>query len=179
MLDSELSNANPVVHKAKKVERVESLLTIDSLLDESIVEPIDALEIYDLLKTIKDPEHPNTLEELRVIEPENIDIRPAPPHISQRAMYLTVYFTPTVPHCSMAALIGLCIRVKLMRTLPLWYNVKIYISKGTHNQEESVNKQLNDKERVAAALENPNLLRLINSCLSFRYKHKPYSTEEE
>jgi hypothetical protein len=29
-----------------------------------------------------------------------------------------------------------------------------------------VNKQLNDKERVAAALENPNLLEVIEQCLS-------------
>ena len=32
-------------------------------------------------------------------------------------------------------------------------------------QERDVNKQLNDKERVAAALENDNLLRTVNSCL--------------
>lgn len=30
----------------------------------------------------------------------------------------------------------------------------------------SVNKQLNDKERVAAALENPNLLDMVEECLS-------------
>lgn len=29
-----------------------------------------------------------------------------------------------------------------------------------------VNKQLNDKERVAAALENPNLLEVIEQCLA-------------
>jgi hypothetical protein len=29
-----------------------------------------------------------------------------------------------------------------------------------------VNKQLNDKERVAAALENPNLLDIVEECLS-------------
>lgn len=28
-----------------------------------------------------------------------------------------------------------------------------------------VNKQLNDKERVAAALENPNLRQLVDECL--------------
>jgi hypothetical protein len=30
----------------------------------------------------------------------------------------------------------------------------------------SVNKQLNDKERVAAALENSNLLDIVEECLS-------------
>lgn len=29
-----------------------------------------------------------------------------------------------------------------------------------------VNKQLNDKERVAAALENPSLLNVVNQCIA-------------
>lgn len=29
-----------------------------------------------------------------------------------------------------------------------------------------MNKQLNDKERVAAALENPNLLAMVDRCLA-------------
>ena len=29
----------------------------------------------------------------------------------------------------------------------------------------AVNKQINDKERVAAALENPNLLEVVNRCV--------------
>lgn len=32
----------------------------------------------------------------------------------------------------------------------------------------AVNKQLADKERVAAALENPHLLNVINQCLGGR-----------
>ena len=31
--------------------------------------------------------------------------------------------------------------------------------------ERTVNKQLNDKERVAAAMENPNLRQLVDECL--------------
>ncbi|CAL5432180.1 unnamed protein product [Camellia sinensis] len=37
-----------------------------------------------------------------------------------------VTFTPTVEHCSMATVIGLCLRVKHMRSLPMWY--KMWIS---------------------------------------------------
>lgn len=33
----------------------------------------------------------------------------------------------------------------------------------------AVNKQLNDKERVAAALENPNLLDMVDECLAPSY----------
>jgi hypothetical protein len=32
--------------------------------------------------------------------------------------------------------------------------------------EAAVNKQLNDKERVAAALENPALLSMVDRCLA-------------
>ena len=46
----------------------------------------------------------------------------------------------------------------------LW-QVDIYITPGAHSTEVAVNKQLNDKERVAAALENPNLLDMVNKCL--------------
>ncbi len=35
-----------------------------------------------------------------------------------------VEFTPTVQHCSMATLIGLCIRVKLLRALPSRFKVR-------------------------------------------------------
>ena len=31
--------------------------------------------------------------------------------------------------------------------------------------EEAINKQLSDKERVAAALENPNLYNVVKMCL--------------
>lgn len=39
-----------------------------------------------------------------------------------------VLFTPTVEHCSMATLIGLCIRTKLLRSLPPRFKVDILVS---------------------------------------------------
>jgi hypothetical protein len=99
-----------------------------------------------------------------VIKLENI-------HVNNHEHIIKILFTPTIPHCSMATLIGLCLRVKLLRSLPDNFKVDVEITPGTHNSEESskskkefkiltliVNKQLNDKERVAAALENTNLL---------------------
>jgi hypothetical protein len=43
--------------------------------------------------------------------------------------------------------------------------VDIFVHPGSHSSEEAVNKQLNDKERVAAALENPNLVSMVDKCL--------------
>jgi hypothetical protein len=42
----------------------------------------------------------------------------------------------------------------------------LQLSPGSHSTEAAVNKQLNDKERVAAALENAALLDMVNRCLA-------------
>lgn len=48
---------------------------------------------------------------------------------------INIEFVPTVPHCSLATLIGLCIRVKLSRSLVCPYKADINIAPGTHNTE--------------------------------------------
>lgn len=65
----------------------------------------------------------------------------------------------------MALLIGLSIRVQLLRALPARFKVNVEVTPGTHNSEADINKQLGDKERVAAALENANLIKVINQCV--------------
>ena len=42
--------------------------------DEADDEKIDSYEIFDMLRHINDPEHPLTLEQLRVIKPELITV---------------------------------------------------------------------------------------------------------
>jgi metal-sulfur cluster biosynthetic enzyme len=128
--------------------------------DDDVADPIDALEVYDLIKNIMDPEHPNTLEELRVVNADDIIVD----EVHTRTVH--VQFTPTVPHCSMTTLIGLCIRVKLERCLSKSLKVKVSVAPGTHYQEAQVNKQLADKERVAAALESRNLMDLVSRCIN-------------
>lgn len=150
-----LINANPVVHE-KKERRVRQA---PETIDENAAEPIDQLEIFDHIRDIKDPEHPYSLEQLNVVTEDSIEL-------NDESNRVRVTFTPTVEHCSMATIIGLCIRVKLVRSLPPRYKVDIRVAPGSHATEAAVNKQLNDKERVAAALENPNLLGMVEECLS-------------
>lgn len=64
-----------------------------------------------------------------------------------------------------ATLIGLSIQVKLLRSLPSRFKTEVAIKAGTHSSEAAINKQLADKERVAAALENVHLLQVVNKCL--------------
>ncbi|ELK14476.1 UPF0195 protein FAM96B [Pteropus alecto] len=109
----------------------------------------------------EDEQHPLTLEELNVVEQVRVQV-------SDPESTVAVAFTPTIPHCSMATLIGLSIKVKLLRSLPQRFKMDVHITPGTHASEHAVNKQLADKERVAAALENTHLLEVVNQCLSAR-----------
>ncbi|KAF8821840.1 hypothetical protein IE077_001493, partial [Cardiosporidium cionae] len=112
-------------------------------------------EIFEIVRNLNDPEHPYTLEQLKVVQEDMITI-------DEENQCVHVRYTPTIPHCSQATLIGLMMRVKLMRCLPERFKIDVQITPGAHDTEEAVNKQLNDKERVAAALENPSLQAVIN-----------------
>ncbi|KAF5938799.1 hypothetical protein HYC85_023058 [Camellia sinensis] len=61
------------------------------------------------LRDIKYPEHPYSLEELKVISEDAIEV-------DDKHNCVRVTFTPTVEHCSMTT-------VKLMRSLPMRYKV--------------------------------------------------------
>ncbi|XP_035986747.1 cytosolic iron-sulfur assembly component 2A [Fundulus heteroclitus] len=121
-----------------------------------------ALDVYDVIRSIRDPEKPNTLEELDVVTEECVELK----ELSEDEYLIIIKFSPTVPHCSLATLIGLCIQVKLQRCLPFKHKLEIYISEGTHSIEEDINKQINDKERIAAAMENPNLREIVEQCVA-------------
>ncbi|PWN48075.1 hypothetical protein IE53DRAFT_304206, partial [Violaceomyces palustris] len=129
-----------------------------------IEEKIDSQEIFDLIRSITDPEHPLTLEQLAVVDSSYIKVTNNPDRSKQSHVLLE--FQPTIPHCSMATLIGLSLRVRLLRSLPSRFKVDIRVREGSHQSENAVNKQLNDKERVAAALENSHLLGVVQGCLS-------------
>ena len=141
-----------------QMEDMEEKTTASSDIDTDKRDPITNKEIFDLIRSIDDPEHPLTLEQLNVVLLNQISV-------DDEKSKIQVQFTPTIPHCSMATLIGLCIRVKLLRSLPMRFKVKIEVYPGSHASETAVNKQLNDKERVAAALENHHLLKVVNKCI--------------
>lgn len=170
----EIFNPNPIVFSGPKTSSRSKDLSSgkalwvgevgaeDKDLDE--VEPIDQDEIFgtqlifqksvqavlitsfpDLIRHIYDPEHPNTLEDLRVVSAEQIDVT---------NNCVKVEFTPTVPHCGMSTLIGesrvsslfdshtdpkcclgLSIRVRLLRSLPNRFKVDICVKPGSHQSE--------------------------------------------
>ena len=150
----------PLSLKKKKKKKKKTLQPAPPLPDaDPSREPIDAREVFDHVRAIADPEHPYTLEQLGVVSEAAVAVDDA-------AGAVALAFTPTVSHCSMATLIGLCLRVRLAQALPKRFKVDVTIAKGKHSQEEDVNRQLADKERVAAALENPGLRSLVAKCLA-------------
>ncbi|KAI2626398.1 FAM96B protein [Xylaria nigripes] len=130
-------------------------------------EPIDEQEIYDLISTISDPEHPLSLGQLAVVNLPDIHINP-PPSAAADANTLTqvlVKLTPTISHCSLATVIGLGVRVRLEKALPPNYRIDIQIKEGSHSDADQINKQLSDKERVVAAQQNANLKMMLDKML--------------
>jgi metal-sulfur cluster biosynthetic enzyme len=83
-----------------------------------------------LIRDIKDPEYAYSLEELQVVKEEDIFVE----YIDEMCV-IRILFTPTVPHCTLASTIGLCLRAKLNRYLPQQTKIDIYISPGKHNTE--------------------------------------------
>lgn len=122
-----LENATPVIYSAKSKTYKEDLNSFDSLDDTQNPEPINALEIFDYIRDINDPEHPYTLEELNVLQEELIQLEFKTIKDTNEKLldFVDVRFTPTIPHCSMATLIGLAIHVKLRRSLHPSVKVKI------------------------------------------------------
>jgi metal-sulfur cluster biosynthetic enzyme len=128
-------------------------------------EPIDTQEIYDLIAPISDPEHPLSLGSLAVVNLPDIHIT-TPTSPRSNISTVLVEITPTITHCSLATVIGLGVRVRLEQALPPRFRVDVRIKKGTHSTDEAVNKQLGDKERVAAALENGTLMGVLRKMLA-------------
>jgi len=136
----------------------------DSDSDYETADPIDAQEIYDLIAPISDPEHPLSLGSLNVVQLSDIHVLPPTSPNSLIATVL-VEITPTITHCSLATVIGLGVRVRLEQALPPRFRVDVRVKEGTHSTDAAVSKQLGDKERVAAALENGTLVGVLDKML--------------
>lgn len=136
-----------------------------SVSDEEEREEIDEQEVYDLISTILDPEHPLTLGSLGVVNLDDIRIIP-PSTPRSRISSVQVLITPTTSACSLTTVIGLGVKVRLVNALPPRFRVDVRIKEGTSASADEANKQLGDKERVAAAMENRSLINMVKHMLS-------------
>ncbi|CAD7014046.1 unnamed protein product [Ceratitis capitata] len=128
---------NILVQKTKQMSLENEAIPIaeDALLQELGYRNATDLQetVYDALRTIRDPEKPCTLEDLNVVYEDGIMVQPS---TKSNVSVVRIEFNPTVPHCSLATLIGLCIRVKVERSLPHNIKLDIYIKKGAHATED-------------------------------------------
>ncbi|RKP30117.1 protein FAM96B [Metschnikowia bicuspidata] len=163
LLDRILSLSLSTAEELKQLQLTDEL-NLEEDDDDEEEDIIDEQEIFDLISTISDPEHPLTLAQLAVVNLPDITITHG--KTKKELSEILIKITPTITHCSLATLIGLGIRVRLERSLPPRFRFRILIKEGTHQSENQVNKQLNDKERVAAACENDQLLSVVLQMLS-------------
>lgn len=86
-LEKEMTKINPTptIHATTAAETNER-----DYSDEN-TEPVCGAEIFELVRSIKDPEHPLTLHQLNVLTPGSISVD---------GDHINVVFTPTIPHCS-------------------------------------------------------------------------------
>ncbi|KAI3890251.1 hypothetical protein MKX03_021255 [Papaver bracteatum] len=127
-----------------------------SIVRNYAISPLEAifisLTVLHHIRDIKDPEYPNyTLEQLQVVTEVSVEI-------DDKHSHVRVTFSPTVGNCKMAPAIGLCLQVKLMRSLPSCYKVDIRVVPGTLDNE------------ATASLENPGRRQLIERCLAPTYE---------
>ncbi|XP_026452978.1 protein AE7-like [Papaver somniferum] len=153
-----LINANPAVYERKRRCPV-----VPADVDEYTTAPIDQLEVFNHIRDIRDTEFPSSLEELKVVTQDAVEVNDKNSHVR-------VTFTPTNINCEMAKTIGLCLHIKLIRSLPSRYKVDNRVAPGTHAHEAAVNERVNDKERVAGALELPGLIKMVDHCLAPTYE---------
>lgn len=55
--------------------------------------------------------------------------------VSNKDCLVSVEFCPTVPHCTLANMIGLCVRVKLFRCIKRNFKLELRVSPGSHATE--------------------------------------------
>lgn len=120
-----MENASPVIK-----EKLEKHVNLN--YRNGLVTNVQPDVVFELIRNIKDPEHPYTLEQLNVVSLEDIFVgkidenepciqdEESDEHLDAPLCkvglpinYIHVIFTPTVPHCSMAGIIGLCIRRRI------------------------------------------------------------------
>lgn len=145
-------------------------------------------DIYDEISSIRDPEKPFlSLADLNVVAidrcqvaylgsvgPVGTSCEAEADHAvrrkngGKRSALVTVTLLPTVPHCHLMNIICLSVVARLLDTLPLTtsWKFRILLVDGSHHTQREIERQANDRERVAAALENPIVFKEVSKLIN-------------
>ncbi|KAM0678763.1 hypothetical protein BDAP_000546 [Binucleata daphniae] len=157
-------NPNPIIYNEIAAKNVELVFHDNKLKD------VNKETVYQLIRNIVDPEHPQTIEQLGIVTLDSVKVykKETDDLFLSNGLEVTVVevtYKPTIPHCSMAAVIGLGIKIQLMKYLDIKYHTKVLIAENSHVQECELNKQINDKDRVMAATENEGVIDFLEPLL--------------
>ena len=95
---------------------------------------------------------------------------------------IQIVWAPTNPECKCALTIALCMRSKLFKKLTI-QNAKVdilskrllaitsLVHEGKHSIKDQIDRQVNDKERVLAAMENEQIVAVITDLIEERPIH--------
>ena len=125
--------------------------------------------VFTLLKNIKDPEFSYNLYNLDILSIEKILVEN---HNINQNIHIGLLINPTYDLCTMSSIIGLSIRNILYNRLTQivtktifpknWnWNYYMIISPILYSNNLIITKQLNDKERVSAAIENISIRNIV------------------
>ncbi|WMV18127.1 hypothetical protein MTR67_011512 [Solanum verrucosum] len=103
-----------------------SSLSYNASAKSEFIAVISTLWIH-FVRDIRDPEHPYSLEQLSVLSEESITV-------DEKLGRILITFTPTIQHCTMATVIGLCLREKLKNCFPPHFKVAFLISDLDRNK---------------------------------------------
>ncbi len=128
-----------------------------------------SIRIFTLIKKIRDPEFPYFLYVLNIITIEKILIEN---YILNQNINININVAPTYNMCTMSSIIGLSIEniiyneysgLVLKNYFPINWNWKycITILPAFHIKGLTITKQLNDKERISAAIENFSIRNIV------------------
>eukprot|EP00916_Digyalum_oweni_P022486 GHVL01037275.1.p1 GENE.GHVL01037275.1~~GHVL01037275.1.p1 ORF type:complete len:131 (+),score=29.95 GHVL01037275.1:62-454(+) len=120
-------------------------------------------DIFTSLSQIKDPEFPHTLGQLLVVTEDSVNV-------DEYKGIINIKIQPTIPSCHLAPIIALSIRHKIdgdfghLRRLSDGRRFKTDLAVIGHDEHVELTKQINDKERVAAAMHNEAIIKLVLEC---------------
>ena len=89
MNSDNLDNVNPRTYEVSEQRGL-----TDTDLDDSVIDPFDTREIFDLIRDINDPEHPLTLEQLNVVTEEQVKEYENGGFILKIFMWTNIFFVP-------------------------------------------------------------------------------------
>lgn len=129
--------------------------------------------ILSQLNWIIDPEYPILIIDLEILKLESIIIKNK---IFSQLVSYEISFFPTYGQCKLAPLLGISIIMSILKKSTLkkafkqtnkkWsLNFKIILTNKNHTAGENITKQLNDRERLSAALENSSIRLSVLKCM--------------